>query len=92
MEYNYPMPETDPIITVYGTTWCGGTRRVRLLLDNHQIPYRWVDIDEDASAAQYVESVNRGFRSVPTIVWPDGSMLVEPSETELAKKLGITLS
>ncbi len=36
-------------------------------------------IDLDAAAAKYVESLNGGYRSVPTIVWPDGSKLVEPS-------------
>ena len=61
----------------------------RLLFDKHKIPYRWVDIDKDEEAGKYVESVNRGFRSVPTIVWPDGTILVEPSDEELAKKLGI---
>ena len=64
--------------------------RARALLDRHHIPYRYVDINQDEAAAQFVESVNRGFRSVPTIVWPDGSMLVEPSTSELAKKLGVT--
>ena len=78
-----------PEITLYGNTWCGGSRRVRLLFDRNEIPYRWVDIDLDEGAAKYVESLNHGYRSVPTIVWADGFMLVEPSEEELAKKLGI---
>lgn len=79
-------------ITIYGAPWCGGSRRARLLLNQHQIPYRWIDIEQDEEAAKYVESVNQGYRSVPTIIWPDGSMLVEPSIEELAKKLGIELS
>lgn len=83
---------TQSEITIYGTTWCGGSRRARLLFERHGISYQWVDIDRDPAAAEFVEKANRGYRSVPTIVWPDGSMLVEPSETELAKKLGITLS
>jgi mycoredoxin len=78
-----------PEITLYGNTWCGGSRRARLLFDRNEIPYRWVDIDLDEEAAKYVESLNHGCRSVPTIVWADGSMLVEPSEEELAKKLGV---
>ena len=83
---------TDPEITFYGTKWCGDSRRARRVLDQHEIPYRWVDIDVDDVAAHFVEGLNHGFRSVPTIVWPDGSTLVEPSNEELAKKLGITLS
>ena len=81
-----------PQITIYGTSWCGGSRRVRLLLDEHGIPYRWVDIEADEAAARTLESLNRGYRSVPTIVWPDGSTLVEPSVEELSKKLGIALT
>lgn len=78
-----------PQITLYGTTWCGGSRRVRLLLDQNQIPHHCIDIDVDDEAAKYVESLNCGYCSVPTIVWPDGSLLVEPSNDELAKKLGV---
>ncbi len=80
-----------PEITLYGNTWCGGSRRARLLFDRKGIPYTFIDIDKNEEAAKYVESLNHGFRSVPTIVWADGSMLVEPSEDQLAKKLGIKL-
>lgn len=79
-----------PEIILYGTAWCGDCRRARAFFDRHGIPYRYVDINADESAAQFVEGVNRGFRSVPTIVWPDGSMLVEPCLEELAKKSGVT--
>ncbi len=78
-----------PEITIYGTSWCGGSRRARLWFDQQHIPYRWIDIDGNEKAAQYVESLAGGFRSVPTIVWPDGSFLVEPSIEALAKKLGV---
>jgi mycoredoxin len=78
----------SPELVLYGTCWCGDCRRVRIYLDAHHIPYRWIDVDQDEAAARFVEKVNRGFRSVPTIIWPDGSMLVEPSDKELALKLG----
>lgn len=81
----------DPEIMLYGNTWCGGSRRARLFFDQHKIPYHWVDIDNDEQAAKYVESLNHGNRSVPTIVWPDGSFLVEPSSTALADKLGVKI-
>jgi len=80
-----------PLITIYGTSWCGGSRRARLLFDRNNISYTWIDIDLDDKSAKYVERLNHGFRSVPTIIWPDGSMLVEPSEDQIAKKLGIDL-
>ncbi len=82
------MPSSD-ILLVYGTRWCGDCRRTRAFLDRHGIPYRWIDIDQDAEAAARVEAINRGFRSVPTLIWPDGSVLVEPSNAQLAMKLGI---
>ncbi len=75
-------------IVVYGTRWCGDTRRARAWLDEHGIAYRWVDIDQDVKGRRYVEQVNRGFRSVPTIVFPDGTILVEPSTEQLRQKFG----
>jgi glutaredoxin-like protein len=84
------MPETKLI--VYGTTWCGDCRRARRFLDNHQIDYEWINIDQDRDAEAYVREVNHGNRSVPTIVFPDGSTLVEPSNLKLARKLNIEYS
>ncbi len=85
------MEETKEIV-LYGTTWCGDTRRARRFLDQNGIGYRWIDIDQDMEARRFVEQVNKGFRSVPTIIFPDGSMLVEPSTQKLAEKLGIPYS
>jgi mycoredoxin len=83
------MDEKTPEIAIYGTSWCGGTRRARLVFDQNHIAYRWVDIDKDAAARKFVEETNHGYRSVPTIVFSDGSILVEPSDLELSKKLGL---
>jgi mycoredoxin len=74
-------------IILYGTRWCGDTRRARRILDDNDIPYEWVDIDQDIDGRRYVEKVNRGFRSVPTILFPDGSIMVEPSNEQLRNKL-----
>jgi mycoredoxin len=76
-------------IILYGTTWCGDSRRAKRFLDDNNILYKWVDIDQDKPARQIVEGINRGNRSVPTIVFPDGSTLTEPSIIVLAEKLGI---
>jgi mycoredoxin len=76
-------------IIVYGTTWCGDTRRALNLLDKNKISYKWVDIDQNPEGRSFVEKTNNGNRSVPTIVFPDGSILVEPSNLELSKKLGL---
>jgi glutaredoxin len=79
-------PETQ--IIVYGTNWCYASRRARAFLDEHQIPYTWIDVDKDSDASKLVEKINKGFRSVPTILFPDGSILVEPSSSQLATKFG----
>jgi len=83
--------ENSTEIIMYGTTWCGDTRRARRFMDEHNIQFKWIDIDQDPQARKFVEEVNHGFRSVPTIIFPDGSMLVEPSTSQLAEKLGITV-
>ena len=86
------MEPTEKEIVVYGTTWCGESRRTRAFLDRNHIVYRWIDIDKDPEARAFVEKTNHGYRSVPTIIFPDGSKLVEPSESDLAKKLGLPTS
>jgi mycoredoxin len=82
------MTDSSTIIC-YGTDWCFDCRRARKFFDEHKIPYQWVNIDRDPQAEAFVKKVNNGYRSVPTIVWPDGSILVEPSRRELASKLAI---
>ena len=79
--------ESNGQIVIYGTRWCGDTIRARRFFEKHTIDYKWVDIDEDPEAARFVQSVNNGFKSVPTIIFPDGSRLVEPSTSELSEKL-----
>jgi mycoredoxin len=86
------MDSNSPEIVMYGTTWCGDTRRSRAFLEGKKIPYRWVDIELDAEGRRFVEKVNKGFRSVPTIVFPDGTILTEPSNTVLANKIASLLN
>jgi glutaredoxin-like protein len=76
-----------PEITVYGADWCPDCRRAKRLLDERQVQYSWVDIDKDRAGAKFVVATNRGNRSIPTIVFGDGSILVEPSNAELSAKL-----
>lgn len=78
---------SNSAITVYGTTWCGDCKRAQRVLDQHQAQYTYVNIEQDEDASRYVEQVNNGSRSVPTIVFPDGSIMVEPSSAALAQKL-----
>lgn len=73
-------------IIIYGTDWCGDCFRARFFFDSHDIPYQWINIDKDEQAEEYVKSVNHGMRRVPTILFPDGSILVEPSTQQLESK------
>jgi mycoredoxin len=73
-------------IKMYVTTWCGDCRMAKRWFDAHGIAYESINIEEDDKAAAYVKRVNQGYRSVPTIVFPDGSILVEPGPRELASK------
>jgi mycoredoxin len=76
-------------VTVYGTSWCPAYRMARRFLDEQQVDYRWIDVDEDPNGEAYVVELNQGNRSVPTIRFPDGTLLVEPSRSELVLKLGL---
>ncbi len=80
--------ESNQII-LYGTTWCADCKRAKQFFGEHRIPFENIDIAQDAAAMALVEKLNGGLRSVPTILFPDGSVMVEPSNTELAQKLGL---
>lgn len=81
------MSETS--ITVYGTSWCSDCKRAKKFLGEQRIHYHWVDVEQDADGLALVERVNDGKRIIPTIMFDDNSTLVEPSNAELAAKLGI---
>lgn len=74
-------------IMVYGATWCGDTKRALRIMNERQIDFIWIDIDQDKDGEAFVKSTNQGNRSVPTIVFPDGGILVEPSNQKLIEKL-----
>jgi thioredoxin reductase (NADPH) len=79
----------EPKVTVYGAYWCPDCRRSKKFLGEQFIPYRWVDIEQDLAGEAYVLQKNNGKRIIPTVVFEDGSFLVEPTNAELAKKLGL---
>ena len=91
MEKTYVSTSTSGIV-LYGAHWCPDCRRSKQFLGEHQIPYIWVDIEQDAAAEQFVIEKNAGKRIIPTIVFEDGSFLVEPSNADLAAKLGLKTS
>ena len=74
-------------IVVYGTAWCGDCRRVKKLLERRGIEYAWVDVEERKGARDEMLRLNGGDRRVPTLLFPGGSVLVEPTSAEVAAKL-----
>ena len=80
---------SDPEITVYGAFWCPDCHRSKQFLGEHQISYRWVDIEEDQEGESFVIEANSGKRRIPTIAFDDGTILSNPSNAELAEKLGL---
>lgn len=76
-------------ILVYGASWCPDCRRAKKFLADQRVPYSWHDIEGDPDGVRVVQDRNEGKNIIPTIVFPDGSHLSEPSNEELAEKLGL---
>jgi mycoredoxin len=75
------------MLTMYTTTWCGFCARLKAQLQREGIEYAEVDIERDESAAELVMSVNAGNQTVPTLVFPDGTALTNPSVAEVKAQL-----
>jgi mycoredoxin len=74
-------------LTMYSTSWCGYCHRLAGQLDREGIAFAVVDIESDPAAAAVVEQVNNGNRTVPTVVFPDGSAMTNPSVREVKARL-----
>ena len=79
----------DNKIIFYGVNWCWQSRRARRFLEKHNVPYKFVNIDKDADGEMFVLKMNNGMRSVPTIVFEDDSILVEPTNLQISEKLNL---
>ncbi|EFV12922.2 glutaredoxin-like protein [Segniliparus rugosus ATCC BAA-974] len=75
---------------MYTTTWCGYCRRLKVQLDQAQIPFAEVDIEQDPEAAAFVRSVNGGNQTVPTVRFPDDTALTNPPLAKIKEKLAET--
>ncbi|MBY8999717.1 MAG: pyridine nucleotide-disulfide oxidoreductase, partial [Candidatus Heimdallarchaeota archaeon] len=74
---------------IYGIEWCGDCKRSKKFLLENNVPFEWIDVDDNEDAADIVRRLNGGKRPVPTIVFDGHTILVEPSNEQLAVKLGI---
>jgi mycoredoxin len=78
-----------PNVTVYTTSWCPDCRASKRFLASNGIPFTELDIEQNPESAEVVVKLNNGMRRVPTIVIEDGPVLVEPSDRELGRALGV---
>lgn len=76
----------DSKVTVYGADWCAMTTRTRQYLDGEGIAYRYINVEEDPQASDWVKSVNQGKEKKPTVD-VDGEVLSEPRDEELEEVL-----
>lgn len=76
-------------VIVYGTNWCGDCFRTKKFLEKFGVDFKFINIDQNHVAEKFVRGVNHGMRSVPTLVFEDGSIIVEPTDKMLAEKLGL---
>jgi mycoredoxin len=75
------------VVTMYSTPWCGYCRRLKSQMEREGIAYTEVDIEQDPAAADYVMTVNGGNQTVPTVVFPDGTALTNPSLAQVRERL-----
>jgi thioredoxin reductase (NADPH) len=82
----------DEMIRVYGASWCPDCRRAKRFLGDQRVPFEWHDIEVDPDGVRIVQERNNGNNVIPTIIFPDDSHLSEPSNEELAEKIGLERS
>ena len=77
-------------VTMYSTPWCGYCQRLKAQMGRAGIAFDEVDLEQDPEAALFVENVNGGNQTVPTLVFADGSALTNPSIKQVQDKVGIS--
>lgn len=74
-------------IKVYGADWCGDCLRAKRVLERTGTAYEWIDVEVQAGAAAEATEHARGRKNIPVVVFPDGHVLVEPTDPELERAL-----
>jgi len=74
-------------VTMYGADWCGDCRRSKRFMEENDVAFTYIDVEQDLSAADKVVEINGGAKSIPVIVFEDGTHLTEPSDNDLKAKL-----
>jgi glutaredoxin len=74
-------------VVVFGAEWCGDCRQAKAWLRDNQVPFEDLDVDRDASARDRAVELAEGRTNIPVVVLPDGSVLIEPTDADLASAL-----
>ena len=74
-------------VTMYGADWCGDCRRSKRFMEENDVAFTYIDVEKDLTAADKVVEINGGAKSIPVIVFEDGTHLTEPSDNDLKAKL-----
>jgi mycoredoxin len=75
------------VLTIYTTSWCGYCVRLKSQLDRAGVEYKTVDIENDPTAEQLVRDANNGNATVPTVLFPDGTVMTNPSLRQVTEKV-----
>jgi mycoredoxin len=86
-EFEAERQDVPASVVMYTTAWCVDCWRAKQVMDSMQVDYTEIDISEDEEATDLVMRLNRGYRSVPTLVFPDGTVMTEPRTNALVAKL-----
>ena len=78
---------SENAVVMYGTSWCGDCRRTKKVLEKRGVDYVWVDVEKEKGAREEMLRLNGGDRRVPTILFPDGGVLVDPTIPQLNERL-----
>ncbi len=78
---------SENAVVMYGTSWCGDCRRTKKVLEKRGVDYVWVDVEKKKGAREEMLRLNGGDRRVPTILFPDGGVLVDPTTPQLNERL-----
>jgi thioredoxin reductase (NADPH) len=81
----------EQVMTVYGAPWCPHCRRVKKFLAAHRVRYSFINIDDDPQAIERLKELQDGGQVIPTVIYPDGTHEVNPSDEALARRIGLTL-
>ena len=78
---------SENAVVMYGTSWCSDCRQTKKVLEKRGVDYAWVDVEKKKGAREEMLRLNGGDRRVPTILFSDGSVLVDPTTPQLNERL-----